>query len=329
MSIYIAYRTDGEYPINDKVHIECTAKTKEAYFALPSVKRLMNKRAYIKKWCPDVVVNFLPNNQIRMLFITAGIKMRRIETVRINPWKAVTKNKMERFLWMQCFKSADAVIIQTAEQGGFFDKKTREKCVVIHNPISDIYKESNRIAYEGGITKFVAAGRLDEQKNFPMLIEAFSNAARRNSEITLDIYGLGGDVYTAHLQKCIDGAGMTERIVLKGRTDDMCAALMQHDCFILSSDYEGMPNALAEAMATGMVCISTDCKTGPCDMIENGRNGYLVKTGNVDSMAKAIERVISMTGEQCREMGSAARKDILALCDDEVNIKKLIDVIEG
>ncbi len=329
VSIYIAYRTDGEYPINNKVHVECTAETKESYFALPSIKRLLNKRAYIKKWRPDVVVNFLPNNQIRMLFIAAGIKMRRIETVRINPWKAGINNKMQQLLWMQCFKAADAIIVQTDEQSEFFDEKNRKKCAVIHNPISEVYKKSAGVEYEGGITKFVAAGRLDSQKNFPMLIEAFSRAARSNSAITLDIYGTGNGEYTAYLQKCIDDAGVTDRITLKGRTTDMRGALMQHGCFIMSSDYEGMPNALAEAMAVGMVCISTDCKTGPCDMIQNGENGYLVKTGDVDSMAEAIKKVISMTGEQCREMGSAAREDILALCDDEVNIKKLIEVIEG
>lgn len=158
---------------------------------------------------------------------------------------------------------------------------------------------------------------------------AGSRITKDHKDIYLDIFGNGGEDYTAHLQHCIDESGVADQITLKGRTNDICGALMQHDCFILSSDYEGMPNALAEAMATGMVCISTDCRTGPKDMIKDGKNGYIVKTGDVDSMAEAIEKVISMTGEQCGEMGSAAREDILALCDDEVNIKKLIEVIEG
>ena len=325
VAIHIAYRTDGEYPVNDKVHIECTAPTQDAYMALPSLKRLLLKRKFIQKWKPEVVISFLPNNQIRMLLVAAGIRMRRVETIRINPWRSPCNEK----LWKLCFRRADAIILQTEDQKDYLPQKDQKKCTVIRNPLAEVYKTAEGRKYGEKATSFIAAGRLDAQKNFPMLIEAFARVAKDDDTLTLDIYGRGSDEYTAYLQECIDKSGASQHITLKGRTNDMCGALLQNDCFIMSSDYEGMPNALAEAMATGMVCISTDCKTGPRDMIENGKNGYLSKTADADDMEKAIRQVLAMSSVELEAMGNAARESILELCDDEKNIKKLIGVIEG
>ena len=328
VALCVSIRDKNEYPIDERVNVVSVAQSQSEYLQLSPLDRYRKKRTFIKSFKPDVMINLLPGAQIKMLFEAAGIKGRRIETVRNNPWIDIEVGK-KRPLWNLCFKKADAIIVQTEEQLEYFSDREKKKCTVIHNPLSDACLEAERSDYCEKATRFMAAGRLNHQKNFPMLIEAFARVAKDHKDIYLDIFGNGSEDYTAHLQHCIDESGVADQITLKGRTNDICGALMQHDCFILSSDYEGMPNALAEAMATGMVCISTDCRTGPKDMIKDGKNGYIVKTGDVDSMAEAIEKVISMTGEQCREMGSAAREDILALCDDEVNIKKLIEVIEG
>lgn len=328
VTLYLSYRDKGEYYVDPSVNVESTAQSQKEFLELSKYQRLRKHRAYIKSFKPDVIINFLPNTQIKMLVISVGIKAKKIETVRNNPWIDVDVGRT-RLFWNMCFKRADAIIVQTPEQMQYFSKKEQSKCTVIRNPLDNAYHKPLDRANDKEVTYFVASGRLAAQKNYPMMIEAFSKIALENDNIILDIYGDGNKEYVDHLRQCINQADMTERITLKGHSSNMRETLEMYDAFIMSSDYEGMPNALAEAMAMGMVCISTDCKTGPCDMIENGRNGYLAKTGDVDSMAEAIEKVISMTGEQCREMGSAAREDILALCDDEVNIKKLIEVIEG
>ncbi|MBR2011000.1 MAG: glycosyltransferase [Clostridia bacterium] len=328
VSLYLSYRSEDEYYVDSSVNIASTAQLQKDFLALSHYKRMRKHRDYIKKFKPDVIINFLPKTQIEMMLISSGIKSRRIETVRNNPWIDADVGR-SRPLWNMCFKRADAIIVQTPEQIDYFSLSERNKCTVVRNPLDKAYKALPDRSYEKEAIRFVASGRLSAQKNYPMMIEAFSKIAKKNDKISLDIYGKGSEGYTTYLQQCIDQADMAGRITLKGQSNNMSEVLKLYDSYIMSSDYEGMPNALAEAMATGMVCISTDCKTGPCDMIENGRNGYLVKTGDVDSMAETIEKVISMTGEQCKEMGSAAREGILALCDDEVNIKKLIDVIEG
>ena len=328
VSLYLSYRSEDEYCVDSRVNIASTAQSQKEFFSLSRYQRMRKHREYIKNFKPNVIINFLPKMQIEMMVISVGIKSRIIETVRNNPWIDADIGRM-RPLWNICFKRADAIIVQTTEQIDYFSVAERNKCTVVRNPLDKAYKASPNRSYEKEATRFVASGRLSAQKNYPMMIRAFSKIAKKNDNISLDIYGKGSEDYTARLQKCIDQEDMLGRITLKGQVKNMSEVLGLYDSYIMSSDYEGMPNALAEAMATGMVCISTDCKTGPCDMIQNGQNGYLVKTGDATEMAKAIETVASMSKEQCVEMGSMARRSILELCDDEVNIKKLIEVIEG
>ncbi|MBQ2818873.1 MAG: glycosyltransferase [Clostridia bacterium] len=322
-------KVEGEYETSSAVTKHYLAESVEEYKKLPFLARLKAIRGVLKKENPECVISFLPSMQVWIMLASIGLGIKRVETIRVNPWRISVSNPIYRAGWHMCYHTCDKIILQTEDQGPYFTKADQKKAVVIRNPLAEVYKNADSRKYGKGVNRFVAAGRIDPQKNFPMLIEAFSRVAKDNDTISLDIYGNGSDEYTAYLQQCIDKTGVSERIILKGRTNDMCTALMEHDCFIMSSDYEGMPNALAEAMATGMVCISTDCKTGPCDMIENGKNGYLSKTGDADDMERVIRQVLSMSKEDIESMGKAARSSILDLCDDEKNIKKLIEVIEG
>ena len=328
VAIHVAFRCDGEYPVNERVEIHSTAESRDEYFKLSPIKRMSIKRKCIKDWRPDVIINFLPSNQIRMLFISAGIKARKIETVRLSPWKTEI-SKSQIALWKLCFKKSDAIIVQTERQSEFFGKKERAKCTVIRNPLSRVYIDSRRETYADTAVRFIASGRLCKQKNYPMMIKAFAAAAKQYPNITLDIFGAGSESYVAELQACIDSYSMSDRIVLRGRTNDMCTALMSADAFLMSSDYEGMPNSLAEAMATGLPCVSTNCDTGPSDMIESGVNGYLCNVGDADDMKEKILNIISLDKCAREAMGNRARSTILDLCDNEKNISKLICVIEG
>jgi glycosyltransferase involved in cell wall biosynthesis len=102
------------------------------------------------------------------------------------------------------------------------------------------------------------------------MIKAFSKACEKNKDIHLSIYGTGEDSYIAKLKELIKEYDVQGKIELMGRTSNVSEVLKNADAFLMTSDYEGMPNALLEAMATGLVCISTDCRTGPKDMIDNG-----------------------------------------------------------
>lgn len=320
-------RKEGEYAVDSKVTRLTVSDNIKDYLAMSYFKRYRLMRKTVKEFAPDVMVSFLQRMQIWMSWVTVGLRVKRIETVRISPWHS-NVGAVTNFLWKSCFKTADLTILQSEDQKPFFSKRVQKKCVIVPNPLNEAYENEGKTEFSPKATRFVAAGRLCKQKNYPLMIKAFAKACREIPDLTLDIFGKGAEDFTAQLQALIDEQGMTDRIRLCGRTDDMHGALTERDAFIMSSDFEGMPNALAEAMATGLVCISTDCKTGPRDLIRDGENGYLVPVGDVDAMAEAIKQVAALDAEAIRQMGAEARRHVTELCGRENSLAKLIFAIE-
>lgn len=318
---------DNEYQVSDKVERLTVADTLEGYLSLSYYQRYKTMRRRIKDYSPDVVISFLQEVQIWMAMATFGLKIKRIETVRNSPWHDRMSKKVE-FLWNQCFKSGYRTILQSEDQKPYFGKKVQKKCYVVPNPLDEVYEKSGKDIYSVKAIKFAAAGRLVNQKNYPLMINAFAKAKEKCPDITLDIFGKGDDEYTEKLQTLINELNMQHCIRLCGRTNDMHSELMKRDAFIMSSDYEGMPNALAEAMATGLVCISTDCKTGPRDLIKIGENGFLVPVGDVDALAERIIYVANLRSEEIERIGRSARLFVTDYCGRENSLKKLIKVIE-
>ena len=327
VGIFTYARKEGEYAVDPRVTRLTMTENIKDYLAMSYVKRYRLMRKIIKEFAPDAVLGFLPRMQIWMAATTVGLNVKRIDTVRNSPWHfyngAITKQ-----LWKLCFKTGDLTILQSEDQKPFFSKSVQKKCVIVPNPLNEAYEKEGKTEFAEKATRFVAAGRLSKQKNFPLLIKAFAKACESHSDITLDIYGKGDDAYVAELQALIEELGVNERVRLCGRSDNMHGELMAHDAFLMSSDFEGMPNALAEAMAVGLVCISTDCKTGPRDLIQDGKNGFLVPVGDVDAMAERIKTVADMAPTEIERFGVEARRYVTKLCGRENSLKKLIEAIE-
>lgn len=328
ISFLIYGRCENEYEVNKKVKIYTIAPDYQEYKKLGYFERLKRMRSIVKTLKPDVVINFLQRMQVWMMMATFGLKIRRIETIRVSPWNVHMSNKFEFALWKLCFSRADKVILQTQEQAEFFSKKVQKKSVVISNPIAKVYVDNPKEFYSEKALNFVAAGRITEQKNYPVMIEAFSKALEKYPEIKLSIYGTGDESYMSKMQALIENKGLSESIKLMGRTSDMLSVLQEADAFLMTSDYEGMPNALAEAMVVGLPCVSTNCRTGPKDMIDDGINGFLVKTGDAESISNAIVALASMDLVASQKMGSLAREKMLELCSDSNSLNKLIEVLQ-
>lgn len=327
VSVIVYANSDDTYVLNDDVNIVPISSTKEQYFSMSPIKKLFCIRKVVKKEKPQILISFLPKMQITMMLATFGMRIKRIETVRNNPWIDKDVGK-KRFLWNLCFRKSDRIVVQTKEQALYFPKKLQKKCVVISNPISEDFLTRNKIYEKDGVKKFIAVARINTQKNYPMMIQAFAKAVQKNPKCTLDIYGAGTADKIQEINELISKLGMSEYIRLCGWIRDISELLPQYDVFLMSSDYEGMPNALAEAMATGLVCLSTDCKTGPKDMIEPGVNGFLAKTGDIDSFADGIKNILQMNQQQCTAIGNAARKKILEMCSKKNTLERLKHLIE-
>lgn len=137
----------------------------------------------------------------------------------------------------------------------------------------------------------IAAGRLVEQKNFTLLLDAFANLTKRkNARLII----LGEGRLRAVLQAQIDDLGLTDKVVMPGFCDNPYAYLKRADLFVLSSLWEGFGNVLVEALAVGTPIVATDCPSGPAEILQNGRYGVLVENNNraalEDGMLKALEQ---------------------------------------
>lgn len=330
VSIVLFGRTEGEYAVPSGIKIYTIANTYEEYTKLNYVVKVYRMRKLIKNIRPDITVDFLPRVQAIMLLATLGTKIKRIETIRVNPWAITDKKVIAKIIWRICFLMSIKIIVQTPEQALFFGNRLREKCVVISNPISDLYVNGKVKQYNSPVKKFVAVGRIDRQKNYELMIKSFVNAKKRIEavrEISLDIFGAGDYDYQLELQSLIRELNAESYISLRGRVNDLHERLAEYDAYLMTSDYEGMPNSLAEAMMLGLVCISTDCKTGPKDMIESGVSGFLTKTGNAEEYEEKILYITKLDVEQLASIGKIARQSIKNITDFDVSIERLIRIL--
>ena len=167
-------------------------------------------------------------------------------------------------------------------------------------------------------------GRLAAQKRFSLLVDAFASVAEEYPDWSLYIFGEGPE--RAALESRAAACCPRGRIFFPGVDPSLPGRLAQADIFVLSSDYEGFPNGLCEAMALGVPVISTDCPTGPREIIGAVGGGVLVETGDVGALAEAMAMLMAdkearlMLGRQARSI--CAQYDlagILARWDSVLN----------
>jgi glycosyltransferase involved in cell wall biosynthesis len=147
-------------------------------------------------------------------------------------------------------------------------------------------------------------GRLVHQKGFDTLIAAFGTIAERWPDWSLTIVGEGPE--RGALERMARDAGCAGRVHFAGRVNDPRPVLSTASVFVLPSRFEGFPNALVEAMASGCAVVATDCPSGPAEIVEDGHDGILVPVDRSDRLAAALEDLLD--NEQRRvTLGAAAR----------------------
>ena len=311
----------NEFSRKNDVSILTLKKSKDAYKLNPKIKRLKvdetdyrkdsRARSILRKLSlirlarqrnkiimekPDIIISFLPEPSLRLMMIKKySKKIRKIPTIisiRNDPEREFN-NPLLRKVMKKLYKSVDGMVYQTDDAKKFFDNiVTTKNKVIIQNPIDDsILEEPKPDGQRKNV--IINVGRLEPQKNQELLIKAFYDVLENNEcDYVLEIYGEGSE--RKKLQSMIDGLGMRDRIVLKGQVDDIAGRLNNSKIFVLSSIYEGMPNALMEAMAMGLPCISTDCPCGgPRSLINNNINGILINNNSQESLSKAMQYLIS------------------------------------
>ncbi|MCW3105602.1 MAG: glycosyl transferase [Segetibacter sp.] len=167
---------------------------------------------------------------------------------------------------------------------------------VIYNPVFDdsIYQKAGEkipeAFFEKGRTTLINIGRLEGQKNQALLIKAFQKLTIDKENLQLLIIGMGS--LDQELQKQVDALGLQEKVYLLGFRQNPFSYLAKSDLLVLSSTYEGLPTVLIEALALGINVVSTNCPSGPDEILANGEYGWLAVNNDVDSLAANMETAL-------------------------------------
>jgi len=210
----------------------------------------------------------------------------------------------------------------------------RDKLTTIYNSVStdkinSMSKQKINSEHESIFDKkykiIISAGRFVEQKNYQLLIESYMEV-NKNIKCRLVIIGEGPD--RNKLEKIIKDNNQQENIYLLGWQGNPYKFMKQSDLFVLSSDWEGFPNVVLEALACGIPIISTDCPTGPNEIIQNNINGVLVPVNDKIELANAISKVLS-DKSYAKKLSSKGKERALDFSVDKITsqYEKLINEV--
>ena len=254
-----------------------------------NIERIVALRELVKREKPDIILSFLGAPNIRAVLATVGIGIKKVISVRNDPKYEYGKSVISNLVVNLLFEQVDGCVFQTDDAKSYFSKKLQCKSRVILNPVDKVFFNTKRNEHCQGIVTF---GRLEIQKNHKLLIQAYSNLFKKDKNIEeLYIYGEGS--LRGELKKFIYNNKLQNKVHLLGKVSNVAEILSKSKLFVLSSDFEGLPNALMEAMACGAPVISTDCPCGgPKMLIKNTNEGVLVRCNDVKDLEDAIGRVV-------------------------------------
>jgi glycosyltransferase involved in cell wall biosynthesis len=272
----------------------------------------------LNAWRPDACVSFLPRSNIvhvmtrwfgnrRPVLITEQISS------RDNYPGSGLADRVMRTLIARFYPRADAVF--PSSKGvleGLIDFGVpRERMRVVYNPISvgEIREKAREaiadVAGAAPVPQVITVGRHAEQKDHATLLRAFARV-RQRMDARLVFVGQGQ--LRGELERLASELGIRDAVVFAGWQSNPFAWLGHSDVFVLSSRYEGFGNVLVEAMACDLPVVSTDCPSGPSEIVEGGASGILVPVGDVTALADAIVQVLQDRSLRERLVGQSRRR---------------------
>ena len=321
VSLVTMHKTKKEYFVEKGIPRYFVADSLDDYLKLGKKQRLTGLKKHLLDIKPDVVISFLPTFSF---YATLAVKFnkRLKHTTKLVHSVTLYQRKysfLERCVDFLCCLYADKISLQCQEQLKC-NKLFKKKCIVSFNPIHDSWDD--KIVREYNDLSIISVGRMTKQKNFEMAINAVAKAHNINKKISLDIFGEGPT--KDKLISLVNKLNANDYIRILPFSYNLKEEFAKHNVYLSTSRFEGFPNALVEAMMSGLVCLSTSCPTGPKEIIDDGENGFLFK--NTDELSsKLIE--LSENKAVCKEIGKQARKKAKECFEDSAVLPKYLKEI--
>ncbi len=268
------------------LHCENKSKPTKGFFeAMQSnFKTYKSILKILKEEKINLCIGFMTSNNILATLAAKRFAIPVIICERNNPYlQSASTGSFWKILRRLVYPMADILTVQTERVKTFYTSFIKQKkLVTIPNPINPDFDRTIKAKKQNVILN---VGRLESQKGQDILIRAFAEAQIENWH--LHIVGEGS--LRAKLENLISELGLKEKVFLLGKRSKISEQYASCKIFAFSSRYEGFPNALLEAMYFGLPCVSTDCPTGPAEIIDNGVNGYLVPIDDTASLAHRLK----------------------------------------
>lgn len=280
-----------------------------------NLRHLLALRRAVRAARPDVVLAFGDRTNVRVLLALADTGIPVVVSERTNP-RLFPTGRVWSLLRRFVYPRAAAVVAPNARCLETLAAVAPARRRVVPNPVlAPPVAPVPPSAAAQDRPVIVALGRLVDLKGFDMLIRAFAAIADETPGWSLEIHGEGPE--RAALETLARTLGVGERVRLPGFARDPYAVLAGAGIFALSSRLEGSPNALADAMASGVAVVAFDCEAGPRELIRHGEDGLLVPAGDVVALAEALRDLAYDSGLRKR-LGDKAREIARRFDPDDV-----------
>lgn len=274
----------SDYRLSDRVEVVTGNVKGKSFF-----QSIRFSKKEIEEWKPDIVLSFMTKTNIIALSAKKLAKWRVPVVIaeRANPYHAQGVLKIIR---EYLYRYADGAVFQTEQAREYYKNIIKCESVILRNPLNpDFHVEPFR---ETRTKRIVCVGRLSEEKNQRLLIDAFAEIANEFPNYKVEFYGDGP--LKEELTKHIEELEMQDRIQLMGRKDQVQEYIKDAACFVLPSNSEGMPNALLEAMALGIPSIATDCPIGgSAFIVDHNENGILIPMNDREALKTALRKCLT------------------------------------
>lgn len=280
------------YQLDESIYVSyCVEQIKHStsiFGALKNNSRLFfSMRRLLKKQKTDITISFMTTSNVLSLLASKSLGIPTIISERSNPY-VYTHNSFWNALIKYSFPKAKYLVVQSELIRDYFANIVNiDKIKILPNPISESLTSTKQIPQKREQI-ILNVGRLDQNKAQDLLIRAFANVNHHSWKLIF----IGNGERRSYYEELVDDLNLNDKVIFTGNISDVESYYNSASIFAFTSRSEGFPNALIEAMYFELACISTNCPTGPSEIINDGDNGFLIDVDHQTQLEDRLEQLM-------------------------------------